>query len=74
VIALELDLAADGQKHGRLNFGSAGCSAQGSGPAAERRHRGSQRLWDLQLLIGPVGTERGQQAGTVAVDAEHDDG
>ena len=33
-----------------------------------------QRLRDLQLLVGPVGSERGQEAGAVAVNAEHDVG
>ncbi|MFM1797941.1 MAG: hypothetical protein RLZZ117_219 [Cyanobacteriota bacterium] len=46
-------------------------SAQRSGPAAERRHHRPERRRDLQLLVGPVGSKGRQQAGAVAVNAEH---
>lgn len=46
-------------------------SAQGLGPLGECSGLGPQRLGHLQLLLGPVGGQGGQEAAAVAMDAKH---
>lgn len=46
-------------------------SAAELGPFGDRSGLGPEWLGDLQLLLGPVGRQGGQEAGAVTVNAKH---